>query len=89
MRKLILSTMVVAAAAAAAQPPAGGTVELRPGVVIDPERRVAYVMNPKGGIDAVGLGRGELVWHSDDAARPLASSGDSVVAQAEPPRPLT
>jgi hypothetical protein len=87
VRKLIISAMTVAAAAAAAQPPAGGTVELRPGVVIDPERRVAYVMNPKGGIDAVGLGRGELVWHSDAAAKPLASSGDVVVAQAEPPKP--
>ena len=86
VRKLILSAMTVAAAAAAAQPPSGSTVELRPGVVIDPERRVAYVMNPRGGIDAVGLSGGELVWHSDDAARPLASSGDVVVAQAEPPK---
>jgi hypothetical protein len=87
VRKLILSVMIVAAAAAAAQPPTGGTVELRPGVVIDPERRVAYVMNPRGGIDAVGLGRGELVWHSDDAERPLSSSGDVIVAQAEPAKP--
>lgn len=72
---------------AAQQPTSSGAVELRPGVVIDPQRRVAYLMNPKGGIDAVGLNRGELVWHSDDAARPVAAAGTVLVAQAEPPRP--
>ena len=70
-----------------AQRPTSSVVELRPGVVIDPQRRVAYVMNPKGGVDALGLGRGELVWHSDQAARPLAASGAVVVAQAELPKP--
>ena len=70
-----------------AQQPASSVVELRPGVVIDPQRRVAYVMNPKGGVDALGLGRGELVWHGGQAARPLAASGAVVVAQAELPKP--
>lgn len=71
----------------AQQPTTSSVVELRPGVVIDPQRRVAYVMNPKGGIDAVGLRRGELVWHSDQAARPLAATGALLMAQAELPRP--
>lgn len=70
-----------------AQQPTSSVVELRPGVVIDPQRRVAYVMNPKGGIDAVGLGRGELVWHSDQAARPLGATAALLVAQAELPKP--
>ena len=51
------------------QQPETGPVELRPGVIVDPQRRVAYVMNPEGGSDAIGLGRGELLWHSNDAAR--------------------
>ena len=44
-------------------------------------------MNPRRGIDALGLSRGELVWHSDDAARPLASTGEVLIAQGEPPKP--
>lgn len=43
-----------------------------------------YVMNVKGGVDAVGLNRGELVWHSDEAARPVASNTQSLIAQSEP-----
>ena len=70
-----------------AQQPPSTAVELRPGVVIDPQRRVAYVMNPKGGVDAVGLGRGELVWHSDQAARPIGATAALLVAQAELPKP--
>lgn len=62
-------------------------VELRPGVVVDAARRVAYVMNPKGGVDALRLERGAVMWHSDQAARPVTAAGDLVVAQAEVPRP--
>ena len=40
-------------------------------------------MNPEGGSDAIGLGRGELLWHSNDAARPVAAGADVLVAQAE------
>jgi hypothetical protein len=71
-------------AASAQQPPVTSAVELRPGVVIDAQRRVMYVMNVKGGVDAVGLNRGELVWHSDEAARPVASNTQSLIAQSEP-----
>jgi hypothetical protein len=69
------------------QPPASEPVELRPGVVVDVQRRVAYVMNPKGGIDALNLNRGNVVWHTDQAARPVGVSGQLLVAQAEVPRP--
>ena len=69
------------------QEPGGqNAVELRPGVLIDTGRRVAYVMHPKGGIDAIGLARGELQWHSDAAAKPLALAGNVLVAQVEPAR---
>jgi hypothetical protein len=70
---------------AAQQPPGAGAVELRPGVVIDATRRIAYVMNPRGGIDAVRLARGQLVWHSNEAAHPLAAAGGVLVAQVEVP----
>ena len=72
----------------AAQPSVtSGPVELRPGVVVDPARRLVYMMNPRGGVDALRLERGDLMWHSDQAARPVTVAGDLVVAQAEVPRP--
>lgn len=69
----------------AAQQSPAGAVELRPGVVIDAAREIAYVMDPKGGIDAVRLARGQLVWHSNEAARPLSATGGLLLAQAEVP----
>ncbi len=61
--------------------------ELRPGVIVDPGRKLAYIMNTKGGIDAVELARGTLVWSTDQAAKPLALNGDLLVSQVEPPGP--
>jgi len=57
--------------------------ELSPGVVVDTDRSEAYVMSPEGGIVALELGRGDEVWHSQHAAKPLAVSGDLLVSQAE------
>lgn len=64
-----------------------GPVELRPGVVVDPARRAVYVMNPRGGVDALRLERGDVMWHTDQAARPVSVAGDLVLAQAEVPQP--
>lgn len=69
----------------AAQENTSPAFELRPGVLVDPQRRVAYVMSPKGGIDAIGLPRGERIWSTRQGAKPLAMSGDLLVAQAEKP----
>ena len=57
--------------------------ELRSGVIVDPGRRVAYVMNTKGGIDTVELDRGTIVWSTDQAAKPLALIGDRLICQVE------
>ena len=57
--------------------------ELSPGVVIDTDRSEAYVMSPTGGIVALDLAAGSQVWHSTDAAKPLAVSGDLLISQAE------
>ena len=58
--------------------------ELREGVVVNLVSKQAYVMNPKGGIDAIDLARGDSIWHSDQAAKPLALIGDRLIAQIEP-----
>jgi hypothetical protein len=61
--------------------------QLSPGVVVDPDRHQAYVMNPSGGIVAVDLAEGVPVWRTRKAAKPLTLAGDLLVGQAEAPGP--
>ncbi len=58
--------------------------EFRSGVVVNPVRRIAYLMRPGGGIEAVDLSSGRLVWFSDAAARPLLLRDERLLAQVEP-----
>ncbi|HUI28922.1 MAG TPA: hypothetical protein VLX91_01805 [Candidatus Acidoferrales bacterium] len=58
--------------------------ELQQGVVVDLGRGLMFVMNPKGGIDAIDIGKGTLVWHSNEAAKPLILQGDLLICQGEP-----
>ena len=58
-------------------------VELRPGVLVDLDRREAYVMTPEGTTAAVRLSDGAAVWTSTSAAKPLAVTGERLLAQAE------
>jgi hypothetical protein len=44
-------------------------------------------MNPKGGIDAVDLSSGKLLWSTTNAAKPLLLHGRRLVAQAESAAP--
>jgi hypothetical protein len=57
--------------------------EFRPGVIVDPDRPAVYLMKPQGGIDAVDLSSGKLVWTTTQAAKPLLLYGNLLVAQAE------
>ena len=59
-------------------------VQLRPGVIIDPDRRLAYVMTPEGGTVAVGLDDGVQAWGTMEIAKPLALVGNLLVGQAPP-----
>lgn len=68
-------------ASAFAAPAAAG---LRDGVVVDAARGTAYVMHPQGGIQALDLRRGRVLWRSAAGERPLALVGDRLVAQAQP-----
>ena len=61
--------------------------QLSPGVIVDPDRRGAYLMSPQGGIDAVELRDGTPVWHSSDADKPLTVAGTLLIGQAEAPGP--
>jgi hypothetical protein len=61
--------------------------QLSPGVIVDPDRREAYVMSPRGGIVAVDLAEGAPVWRTKNAAKPLSLAGELLVGQAEAPGP--
>lgn len=73
----LVSTLLAAPALA------NNGLALRDGVVIDAEKSVAYVMRPGGGIEAVDLNLGSVLWTSEAASRPLALVNGRLVAQAE------
>lgn len=60
------------------------SIELRPGVVVSLDKNEAYVMQPEGGVAAIGLAQGNELWRSTEAAKPLALSGDLLIGQVEP-----
>lgn len=79
---LALVAGLLAPAAAMAQTPA-----LHDGVVVDAAAGAAYVMSPKGGIEALELATGNVLWKSRDAARPLLVRNGTLLAQASPDGP--
>jgi hypothetical protein len=55
-----------------------------PDGVIDAELRTAFVSSPKGGIQAIRLKDGEVLWTNDDcAAQPWLAAGDRLIARGE------
>jgi hypothetical protein len=55
-----------------------------PDGVIDPERRTACVSSPKGGVQAVRLEDGKVLWTNDDcAAQPWLAAGDRLIARGD------
>ncbi|HVR96961.1 MAG TPA: hypothetical protein VMW27_10120 [Thermoanaerobaculia bacterium] len=60
---------------------------LHDGVVVDAASGAAYVMSPTGGIDAVQLSTGNVLWKSRAGVKPLLVTQGTLVAQAEPSSP--
>jgi len=55
-----------------------------PDGVLDAERRTAFVSSPKGGIQAIRLEDGKVLWTNDDcAAQPWLAAGDRLIARGE------
>ncbi len=73
----------VQAFAAENQLPGNSPFAMQPGVVADPAAERLYLMNPRGGIDTIGLASGNLLWTSHAASKPLAAFDDRLAAQAE------
>jgi hypothetical protein len=61
-----------------------GSLDMSPGVIADPAAERLYLMNSQGGIDAIGLASGNLLWTSRAAGKPLAVFDDRLAAQADP-----
>jgi hypothetical protein len=76
---LLLSGATIASAAPAPKEDASSL--LFPGGVADPVANIAYVTNTAGGIDAISLDKGELLWDTKDGARPLAVIGKKLAVQ--------
>lgn len=79
---LALVAGLLAPASAMAQTPA-----LHDGVMVDTAAGAAYVMSPKGGIEALELATGNVLWKSRDAGKPLLVQNGTLVAQAAPDGP--
>jgi hypothetical protein len=61
---------------------------LMPGAgVADPAAKVGFFPNTTGGIDALDLANGKLLWTSKDAHRPLLASADRLFAQKNLDKP--
>lgn len=54
---------------------------LRDGVLIS--ESAVYLMRPGGGIDALALDSGKVVWETDEADRPVALKSQTLIAQRE------
>lgn len=65
----------------------GATVELRPGILVDTEAGRAYLMCPEGGVEAISLDSGRVLFASPSGTRPLAVAGGWLVTLAEPKGP--
>ena len=52
------------------------------GGAADPADKVGFFPNPTGGIDALDLATGKLLWSAIDANRPLVATADRLFAQA-------
>ena len=57
--------------------------QFRPGVIVNSNQSIVYLMNLQRGIDAVDLSSGKLLWSTTNGAKPLLLDGRRLVAQAE------
>jgi hypothetical protein len=73
-----------APAAAPAAP--GSAFVLRPGVVINSDGTILYMMSPGGGTRAVDVLSGRSIWYTEEAAKPLTVSGGLLVALKNTPK---
>ncbi|MHB1425295.1 MAG: hypothetical protein ACYC3I_19165 [Gemmataceae bacterium] len=67
--------------APASKPPAHSSIELPEGIA-EPEGQIGYFASAAGGIEALDLATGKVLWQTHEAQRPLLLDGDHLLAQA-------
>lgn len=87
VRAAIASLLLGISAGGAAPPPSGPDSSFAMGseALVDPDRGLLHLMSADGGIEAVEIATGRSAWKSNAAVRPLAISGNLLVAQGEGP----
>jgi hypothetical protein len=53
-----------------------------PGGIVDPAGKVVYVTGESGAVEAINIEKGEKLWDSKDATKPLAVAGKKLIAEA-------
>lgn len=84
MPKKIVRSGWALALLAALVPGTAVAATLHDGVVIDFAKGAAYVASPEGGIDAVQLSTGNVIWKTREAAKPLLVKDGALLAQGRP-----
>jgi hypothetical protein len=77
---VLLAVFSAASAAPAPKDDAPSSVPFPVGIA-DAAAKVAYVTNTAGGIDAIDLEKGDLLWDTKDPAKPVAVAGKKLVVQ--------
>ncbi len=78
----VLPGSVAAVPAGEDKAAAGGPVLLPGEGVTDAEGKVGYLPNPAGGIDALNLAAGKVLWQSKEGPRPLLVKAGKLYVQA-------
>jgi hypothetical protein len=82
---LLVGTAIRAAAGQVAAPGHQSTTfELTAGVVVDGADSRAYLMRPRGGVEAISLDDGRPLWSTDAADKPLWVRDGRLLAQRDP-----
>ncbi len=82
-RAVALLLVMLAAGPLSAQE-AEQSFELQPGMVVDRTVDRIYTMDERGGITALDMDTGKLVWHTEEAQKPLHVAEGLLIAQADP-----
>lgn len=92
--RVTLALLLLSDCAPAGQPPGdlgaegenSPAFELSPGVVVDPDPSIVYLMRPESGIEAVDSASGKTIWRTTEIAKPLTVVGRRLVVQTQTAR---
>jgi hypothetical protein len=81
-RWVLIITLGVCAAAAAQSQGGGRSVQIQPGVLVDPVDDRAFLMTPAGAIEAIDIASGDSLWVTEAAEKPVTVTPGRLVAHS-------